>query len=673
MRLIHILTATTVAVVMACTVVLAQENFLGRPVSSMRAPFGTAAKGDTEPKNPKTIPGVKNYYDALFGNGASAATRNPSELQNAAGTSQRGSGTLRAGFDDSGPQPSANDPRGAESEWVSTSENKNPFEEATPSEAPVAGMSGNEGRATVAEPIVPEPTVEAPLAPTGIGSLANQASEDVELDIPVTKAPAEEMRSQDRRSVPTLDVSAAHETTERLSGMYVTGPAAVGVHWERHGEVSVGREHGCSLLVANSGASAAEEVVVEAFLPAELNLVSADPRPAQTGDRLTWTIPTLAAGASQRINLTVLPSQQGDLQISAFVRFTEASATTLAVREPQLKLEVKGPAEVPIGETIAQEIMVSNPGTGTTDDVAVEVHLPDGLEHAKGRTLTMPVGSLAAGQSQVIRVAMFATAGGEQTVHVRATGGIALEQEASATVMVASPILALETEGPGLRFVGRDAVYRVRVVNSGGAVANNVRVVHSIPAGFQLIRADKGGTFEPATSEVVWYVGRLEPGQNADFAVELKAISLGEFEHRVSATSEGGAGAETTMATTVDGTASLVVEVLDLDDPVEVGSETAYEVRVRNEGTKSASNVAIECHVPEGVAALSARGPTAHQGDSRRLTFAPIGELPPGKTALYRVIVQGTGAGKHRFRVRLTSDSIDEPLVHEELTYFYAD
>src|SRR5690606_2403477 len=128
---------------------------------------------------------------------------------------------------------------------------------------------------------------------------------------------------------------------------------------------------------------------------------------------------------------------------------------------------------------------------------------------------------------------------------------------------------------------------------------NNVRVVHSIPAGFQLIRADKGGTFEPATSEVVWYVGRLEPGQNADFALELKAISLGEFEHRVSATSEGGAGAETTMATTVDGTASLVVEVLDLDDPVEVGSETAYEVRVRNEGTKSASNVAIECHVPE--------------------------------------------------------------------------
>lgn len=673
MRPVYVLTATTVAVVMAWTAAQAQENFLGRPVSSFRAPFESAGKREAAPKQPKTVPGVKNYYDALFGNGAAVA-KNPSGLRTAAGTSGQGSKTLRAGFDDPAAVPAKDAPRGSETEWVSTSEDENPFTNeapATPPEAPVTAPVA-EAKSEEIRPAA-EPVVETPPARATSGSLADKVSDEMELDIPVSKAPAEGPSAQGRRSVPTLDVSAAHETTERLSGMYVTGPAAVGVNWERQGEITVGREYDCSLMVANSGASAAEEVVIEAFLPSELDLVAADPRPTQEGDRLTWTIPSLSAGTSQRIKLTVLPSQQGDLQISAFVRFTEGSATTLAVREPQLKLEVKGPSEVPIGETIAQEIMVSNPGTGTTDDVAVEVHLPEGLEHAKGKTLTMPVGSLAAGQSQVIRVAMYATAGGEQTVHVRATGGPALEHEASATVMVAAPTLALETEGPGLRFVGRDAVYRVRVINNGGAVANNVRVVHGVPAGFQLIRADKGGTFEPATSEVVWYVGRLEPGQNADFSVELKATSLGEFEHRVSATSEGGASAEASVATTVDGTASLVVEVLDLDDPVEVGTETAYEVRVRNEGTKSASNVAIECHVPEGVAALSARGPTAHQGDSRQLTFAPIGELPPGKTALYRVIVQGSGAGKHRFRVRLTSDSIDEPLVHEELTYFYAD
>src|SRR5690606_34830816 len=107
-----------------------------------------------------------------------AATQPSSELRNAAGTSQQGSGTLRAGFDDLESQPSANDPRGVESEWVSTSENTNPFEEAAPSEAPIAGMPGIQGRATVAErivaePTVPEPTVEAPSAPIGIGSLAN--------------------------------------------------------------------------------------------------------------------------------------------------------------------------------------------------------------------------------------------------------------------------------------------------------------------------------------------------------------------------------------------------------------------------------------------------------------------------------------------------------------------
>ena len=37
------------------------------------------------------------------------------------------------------------------------------------------------------------------------------------------------------------------------------------------------------------------------------------------------------------------------------------------------------------------------------------------------------------------------------------------------------------------------------------------------------------------------------------------------------------------------------------------------------------------------------------------------------------MIVRGTAAGDHRFQVRLASDSITEPLIHEELTHFYAD
>jgi uncharacterized repeat protein (TIGR01451 family) len=518
------------------------------------------------------------------------------------------------------------------------------------------------------------PAFERPAGPTLGGAAEPVAQRSFATPIPTNSPAAAVTRPTTIPTTPSaIEPASASEPTHRLAAAHMGGPAAVEVKWERISEITVGRECRCELVVKNSGVGAASNVAVEAFFPTSVRLIDADPKPSTADDHLTWTVPTHAAGAEERIAITLIPSEQGDLQVSAFVRYTEAAATTLAVREPQLKVSLSGPAEVAIGETVSQTITVANPGTGTADNVTVEVMLPPGLEHAKGTKIAMPIGSLSAGQTQVIRLALFATQGGPQTIQVHATAGETLRHDASSEVIVSAPTLKVIAEGPSLRYVGRDAVYRIRVTNDGGAAANNVRVAHAVPSGFDFIRADKGGKYEAGPSQIVWYVGRVEAGQSVDLAAELTATDLGNHKHVVTITGEGGATSQAVVDTAVDGTASLVVEVLDLDDPVEVGAETAYEVRVRNEGTKAASNVAISCQVPEGVAALSARGPTAHQGDPSMLTFAPIEELEPGKTALYRVVVRGTAPGKHRFRVRLTSDSIDEPLVHEELTHYYAD
>jgi uncharacterized repeat protein (TIGR01451 family) len=451
------------------------------------------------------------------------------------------------------------------------------------------------------------------------------------------------------------------------------GPASVEVSWERIGEISVGRECRCELIVKNTGAGPADAVAVEAHFPSSVRLMDADPKPAEADDCLTWTIPSLPAGGEKRIAITLIPSQDGDLEVSALVRYTEAATTKLAVREPLLHVAISGPEQVTIGQTAPQTITISNPGTGTTDEVMVEVELPAGLEHGRGNRLAMPIGALAPKQSHVIPLTLFATQGGPQSIDVRATAGTTLHQEAGTTVLVAAPTLTVAMDGPSLRFVGRSAKYLVRVTNDGAAAADNVRVAHAVPKGFDFVSADKGGRFEAGPSQIVWYLGRVEAGQTVDLAAELTAASLGNHQHLVMVTGEGGAKAETALQTAIDGTASLVIEVLDLDDPVELGTETAYEVRVRNQGTKAATNVEVSCQVPAGVETIASRGPTAHRGEGNLIGFAPIGQLEPGTTALFRVVVRGSQAGKHRFRVRLTSDSIDEPLIHEELTHYYAD
>jgi len=139
------------------------------------------------------------------------------------------------------------------------------------------------------------------------------------------------------------------------------------------------------------------------------------------------------------------------------------------------------------------------------------------------------------------------------------------------------------------------------------------------------------------------------------------------------AISEHGAAAEANVATRIEGTASLVLEVLDLDDPVEIGRETAYEVRVRNEGSKGAQNVGLSFELPGGVKLINVKGPTEHIAESGLVVFKALPALEPGKTAIFQIYIQGADEGNHRVRARLTSDSIQEPLTVEELTRFYAD
>lgn len=130
------------------------------------------------------------------------------------------------------------------------------------------------------------------------------------------------------------------------------------------------------------------------------------------------------------------------------------------------------------------------------------------------------------------------------------------------------------------------------------------------------------------------------------------------------------------METVVDGTASPEVEIIAQNNPVEIGVETAYEIHVRNDGSKAAENVTIACETVPAAAVeiLRAEGATATAGTEKGLfTFRPIPQLEPGKTAIYRVYVRGRKEGNHRLRVRLSADSIKEPLVYEELTKFYTE
>ncbi|MFQ5733895.1 MAG: hypothetical protein ACE5KM_18305 [Planctomycetaceae bacterium] len=447
----------------------------------------------------------------------------------------------------------------------------------------------------------------------------------------------------------------------------------VTVSWVKSGDINVGQECLCYLIVKNSGSVIARDLLVETNFPATVRLTKATPAPSETRGRAVWRFRSLAPGQEKKIEIKLIPSRRGPLSAKAAVRFTGFAASDFTVKEPMLKLDMTGAAKVMVGDSASQIIVVSNPGTGIAKNVSVEAWIPKGLEHSRGDRLVMSIGSLNPGESRKVRLSLTATNGGEQTVKVKATADATLARQQQRTIQVAAPSLKVAMAGPGLRYVGRNAVYKTVVSNDGSIPTNNVRVVHKLPEGFKFLKADKGGSYNAAKRTISWFVGRIESGKKLEVTAVVAATKLGKHVHRAGAISEQSAGAETTMTTNVEGTASLVVEIADLDDPVEVGAETAYEVRVRNAGSKSAVNVQIACELPPGVELVGAKGPSRAVSRKGSVIFDKVAILTPGATAIFRVHVRGKTAGNQRFRARLTSDTITKPLTYDEITKFYSE
>ncbi len=510
--------------------------------------------------------------------------------------------------------------------------------------------------ATVPEAPAPEP-VAAPPARSRLTVTRSTTR-------PVEKIPAAVTESS--------DLTATYASPVAKPSDKVSQSPNVTVEWRSTGAVTVGQESSCDLVVKNSGSVKAKDVEIEAKFPSNVRLVSSVPQP-ETGSGLVWEFGEIAPGEEKIVHVNFVPVERGEVAASANVRFTGAASTSFAVTEPLLAVKLEGSTEVMVGENASQTLMVSNPGSGTAANVKVEAIIPAGLEHARGERLTMELGNLAPGENRPIRLALTAVAGGRQVIEVHASADNGLVQSAASEITVIAPSLLASIEGPSLRYLGRHATYTLHVSNDGAAATDNVRVMHKVPDGFEFISADRGAQYDPQNRMLNWFVGRLDRGEEAQVAVVLNAKSTGEFTHFIRATSEHGAISDSEVSTRVEGAASLVVDVLDLDDPVEVGVETAYEIRIKNEGTAPAQNVGLTCELPAGMEFLTASGDSSHANDKELVVFQPVSDVAAGKTLTYRVKVKGTLSGNMRFRTKVSSDSLAEPLASEEMTKIYGE
>ncbi|MDA0285226.1 MAG: hypothetical protein O3B86_17900, partial [Planctomycetota bacterium] len=384
----------------------------------------------------------------------------------------------------------------------------------------------------------------APLLPTEV------STEPLELDAPIFErepvAARQPVLRQDR-----APQTGAASSPGQVAGFvnFTQNSPHIESRWTRQSDINVGQPCDLLLTVSNSGQASASEVVVEAYFPRSVRLTAASPKPVSAETSVAWTFPTLDAGEEREIHVTLIPSQRGELTANANVRYSSAATMLLAVEEPLLKLVMQGPEQVMVGESASHVVTVSNPGTGVAHGVILEVNIPEGLEHPKGKRLKMDLGSLNPGEQRSVRLSLTALIGGSQKVSVEATSGTELRQSASAAISVLAPSLKLAVDGPALRYVGRDARYSLTVANDGQAVTNNVRAIYVVPEGFEYLFASRGGKYDSTNRTVSWFIGSVSPNESIELSLKLKPIALGDFAHVARAISEHGAVAEAKVDT----------------------------------------------------------------------------------------------------------------------------
>lgn len=463
--------------------------------------------------------------------------------------------------------------------------------------------------------------------------------------------------------------SAALIRTQRA---FPTGdPASSAVLLERlmPAEVRLGEPFTYQIRVTNLTAGRIENLGLSEQFPPTFSVRTATPRPA-AGDRAraSWTIPLLAAGATETFLIAGATDRPDAMDWCATVTFTATACATVKVVEPRLAITKTMPPEALLCDDIPVRITVGNIGTGMARGVRVTDALPSGLTTTDGRnSVAFDVGDLAAGQSREVTFVVRAARSGEFRNVAEAVESGGARVQAEAATRVRQPVLAVTKRGPPFRYLGRGAEFEITVTNAGDGPARDTVLTDTLPPGVQA-RASDGGQVSGGSIE--WRLGTLDPGASRTVRMSMTPGQPGAFRNRAEARAYcAQAGAEAELE--VRGIPAILLECVDDPDPIEVGREVTYTIVVTNQGTAQGTNIIIECTLPPQQEYVSSEGPTRSAVVERRVRFDPLPSLAPRARAVYKVVARGIAPGDVRFHVSMRSDQLTSPVEETESTYIY--
>jgi uncharacterized repeat protein (TIGR01451 family) len=325
--------------------------------------------------------------------------------------------------------------------------------------------------------------------------------------------------------------------------------------------MEVGQQGTFVVRVSNPGSGMASNVLIQAAVPDGLE--------HRRGSLLTIEIGTLNPGESRQAQLNVTAVKGGEQQMAiralADGGLTSQTAAALEVAEPELSLEITGPAEQMSGRTEQYLLQVMNQGDVPSANVRAKYRVADGFEFVSAdrggkynddeRSIEWFVGTLQGGESSRFHVSLRAAETGallHQAGVISEHGKVTMtemETSVEGTAVLDLKIVASQNQLQ----VGDEITYDVEIANTGDRSATAVGFSCELPTGLELVETS-GPTEYIAENGVVVFksLAEIEAGKTAVYSVRARCTREGTHRLRLRAASESISepliGEETTIA-----------------------------------------------------------------------------------------------------------------------------
>lgn len=487
-----------------------------------------------------------------------------------------------------------------------------------------------------------------------------------------------------------------------------------------------------TLTVSNNGSNGVTDATVTDVLPAGLTFINAS-TPAGTtftnvNGVLTFSLGSIAAGASDTITLLVTPSSDVTAATSITNTATVTSsagdtnpannqATATSTVNPTstgtatdlVISKTSSPEPALPGQAVTYTIQVSNAGPNAVTDATVTDVLPSGVTFINATTptgttftnangvLTFNLGSLANGASETITVLVTPTGTGTlpttltNTATVTSSAGDTTpgNNQASATTTVnansttATDLAVTKSASTSSLVTGQDVTYTLIVTNNGTNGVTDATLTDVVPAGLTLVSASTsaGTTFTNANGVLTFTLGSLAAGASDTITLLMAATDVvtaaTSLTNTATVTSSAGdtdvgnnqASATVTLNPNSSTATDLsVTKTADASSPVS-GQPVTYTIVVTNNGTNATTDGTLTDVLPAGLTFISATAPSGVTfTQSNGVVTFTLGSLAAGASDTLTVTASSAGVGTFTDTATVTSSAGDTNFANNQAT-----